>query len=228
MQCKNSTGKCAGAMVIGLFDQCTSCLIEQCCCPKSVSPKAFARIAWTQPCSAPGGACTRGIMHKGQMKGQIRQHAYSTDTDWSPLMTNPPKGSFETDQAVRSWMKVKEEHAMQATAGDWNVSAPTYNRTHRLFTIRSTLAWPLGRTMPCELNTLWMCDRVMASGSSLLLEGGHCARPLSTASASGGVCVRHCSTLFMKQVLPRFCRPAPCVRRCGCVGVDRSVCGKCS
>ena len=32
----------------------------------------------------------------------------------------------------------------------------------------------------------------------------------SRACASGGVCVRHCSTAFMKQVLPRFWRPAPC------------------
>ena len=32
----------------------------------------------------------------------------------------------------------------------------------------------------------------------------------SMTSASGGVCVRHCSTLFRKHVLPRFCRPAPC------------------
>lgn len=31
----------------------------------------------------------------------------------------------------------------------------------------------------------------------------------SRACAKGGVCVRHCRTAFMKQVLPRFWRPAP-------------------
>ena len=36
---------------------------------------------------------------------------------------------------------------------------------------------------------------------------------LSSTSASGGVCVRHCSTLFMKHVLPRLRRPAPCSRQ---------------
>jgi hypothetical protein len=35
------------------------------------------------------------------------------------------------------------------------------------------------------------------------------------SSASGGVCVRHCSTLFMKQVLPRLTRPHPCDAGCG-------------
>lgn len=32
----------------------------------------------------------------------------------------------------------------------------------------------------------------------------------SSSSASGGVCTSDCSTLFMKHVLPRFCRPVPC------------------
>ena len=39
--------------------------------------------------------------------------------------------------------------------------------------------------------------------------------PASAYAASGGVCVKHCMTEFMKHVLPRFARPAPTFRAAG-------------
>ena len=58
----------------------------------------------------------------------------------------------------------------------------------------------------CSAFMTCCCVARRASKSAPLPSGRECSR----TSANGGVCVRHCSTLFMKQVLPRFCSPAPC------------------
>jgi len=88
--------------------------------------------------------------------------------------------------------------------------AATAAAAHLLFTSLSACACVEGRTMLCVLNTRRMWASVMASGSSLDAPALGLTAPERTASASGGVCARHCSTLFMKQVFPRFCSPAPC------------------
>lgn len=58
------------------------------------------------------------------------------------------------------------------------------------------------------------CARVARSASNAGLSPPRAASAApardSKASANGGVWVRHCRTAFMKQVLPRLVRPAPC------------------
>ena len=79
--------------------------------------------------------------------------------------------------------------------------------------LRQTLRRPFACSMGamtglrcCSAFMTCCCVARSASKSALLPSGCECRR----TSASGGVCVRHCSTLFMKQVLPRFWSPAPC------------------
>ena len=78
--------------------------------------------------------------------------------------------------------------------------------THLLLISLRDSAWLLGRRL-LLLNALRMCCWVVVTGSRGL-------RPYSfllrKSSARGGVCVRHCSTEFMKQVFPRLCSPQPC------------------
>lgn len=81
---------------------------------------------------------------------------------------------------------------------------------HLLQTLRRPLACSIGAMTGLRCcSALTTCCCVMRSGSKSLPVPS--CRAASRTSASGGVCVRHCSTLFMKQVLPRFCSPAPCM-----------------
>lgn len=93
---------------------------------------------------------------------------------------------------------------------------------HRLFIALSPLACATGRVGALPLNARRTSCCVAAIGSNWpgatlppappLLPWrwwGLRSRPLRKSCASGGVWERHCSTLFMKQVLPRLMRPTP-------------------
>lgn len=109
---------------------------------------------------------------------------------------------------------------VQQTALQWvssSTHAALWGGAHlRLMALRF-LACHSGRTAFGALSAFLTCDCMAAMGSTRCLSGVLFLLLLSRVSrrhscARGGVCVRHCRTAFMKQVLPRFTSPDPCGR----------------
>lgn len=101
-----------------------------------------------------------------------------------------------------------------------DATVPRTRRTHLRLMARRLLACHIGRTGLEAVSAFLMCACMAAIGSMCCLSAELVLSPVSRrhSCARGGVCVRHCRTAFMKQVLPRLTRPEPCGRATGGCG----------